>query len=82
MVLSARRHSSATQVGNKGGFAQCLTFAARRECWVGEPKWAVFQRGMPHEDIALREQDDFGPGFYFAFVGEAGAGVGAGDGEV
>ena len=38
--------------------------------------------GMRHEHIALREQDDFGSGFDFAFVGHAGAGVRAGDGEV
>ncbi len=39
-------------------------------------------KGAPHEDIALREQDDFGSGFDFTFVGHAGAGTGAGDGEV
>ena len=39
-------------------------------------------KGAPHEDIALREQDDFGSRFDFAFVSHAGTGAGAGDGEI
>ena len=38
--------------------------------------------GAPHEDVALREHDDFGSRFDFAFVSHAGAGAGAGDGEI
>lgn len=34
------------------------------------------------EDAALREQDDFGSGFDFAFVSHAGTGAGARDGEI